>query len=166
MALNRKVIYRASSAKTIPACHASGMTLVELLVVLAIIAGLAGLVYPAIMDSIKKSEAAMAAQRIDAVEKAKVQYRLDYIAQSSAGTATDIDNKSLEISDLETYLTRFGQTIKTAADLNSGTGGTVNINTLSNPATFSPSSSDAKFIALLKQYGVNSPDSGAPAPSH
>jgi len=33
-----------------------GMTLVELLVVLAIIATLAGLVYPAIMDSIRKSE--------------------------------------------------------------------------------------------------------------
>ena len=32
------------------------MTLVELLVVLAIIATLAGLIYPAIMDSIRKSE--------------------------------------------------------------------------------------------------------------
>jgi len=55
---------------------ASGLTLVELLVVLAIIATLAGIVYPAIISSIQKSEAAMAAQRIDAVEKAKVQYRL------------------------------------------------------------------------------------------
>ena len=53
---------------------ASGLTLVELLVVLAIIATLAGIVYPAIISSIQKSEAAMAAQRIDAVEKAKVQY--------------------------------------------------------------------------------------------
>src|ERR1700738_3454025 len=65
----------------------SGMTLVELLVVLAIIAGLAGLVYPAIMDSIKKSEASMAAQRIDAIEKAKVQYRLDNVI-SDATQAT------------------------------------------------------------------------------
>ena len=48
---------------------ASGLTLVELLVVLAIIATLAGIVYPAIISSIQKSEAAMAAQRIDAVEK-------------------------------------------------------------------------------------------------
>ena len=69
----------------------TGMTLVELLVVLAIIAALAGIIYPAIIDSIKKSEASMAAQRVDAVEKAKVQYQLDNVdnqtIDKTAGTA-------------------------------------------------------------------------------
>ena len=60
---------RKDSVRNVFSPCAKGMTLVELLVVLAIIATLAGLIYPAIMDSIRKSEASMAAQRIDAVEK-------------------------------------------------------------------------------------------------
>jgi len=76
MLLTRKSYHALISWKSVSSVRDSGMTLVELLVVLAIIAGLAGLVYPAIMDSIKKSQASMAAQRIDAVEKAKIQYRL------------------------------------------------------------------------------------------
>jgi prepilin-type N-terminal cleavage/methylation domain-containing protein len=60
----------------------AGMTLVEILVVIAIIAALAAIIYPAIMDSLKKSQAAMIAQRLDAVQKAKVQYEID--AQTNA----------------------------------------------------------------------------------
>src|ERR1700736_5877662 len=82
----------------------NGMTLVELLVVLAIIATLAGLIYPAIMDSIRKSEASMAAQRIDAVEKAKVQYRLDnLISDPTQETAP------MTMSQVSQYLVRLGQ---------------------------------------------------------
>jgi len=54
-----------------------GLTLVELLVVLTIIATLAAIIYPAIIDSMKKSQAAMVADRLDAIQKAKVQYQLD-----------------------------------------------------------------------------------------
>src|SRR5215471_9590550 len=94
-----------------------GVTLVELLVVLAIIATLAGLIYPAIMDSIRKSEASMAAQRIDAIEKAKVQYRLDnVISDPSQETA------QLSVSQVSQYLVRLGQPISTDDTLNQGTG--------------------------------------------
>jgi len=48
-----------------------GLTLVELLVVLSIIATLAAIIYPAIIDSMKKSQAAMIADRLDAIQKAK-----------------------------------------------------------------------------------------------
>jgi prepilin-type N-terminal cleavage/methylation domain-containing protein len=137
----------------------NGMTLVELLVVLAIIASLAGLVYPAIMDSIKKSQASLAAQRIDAVEKAKVQYRLDNVDAGAGSGSSSIDSKTLQPSDLAPYLTRFGQPIASYKDLDKGTGGTITINTLSSRATFSPDSTDQKFISLLQQYGVL-PDPG------
>jgi prepilin-type N-terminal cleavage/methylation domain-containing protein len=134
----------------------SGMTLVELLVVLAIIAALAGLIYPAIMDSIKKSEASMAAQRIDAIEKAKIQYRLDNDPQSN----TPSDTAELGLTELAPYLTRFGQAITQKEDLDKGTGGVITIHSMTVRASFEPSSQDAKFKALLIQYGVLRADSG------
>jgi prepilin-type N-terminal cleavage/methylation domain-containing protein len=134
----------------------SGMTLVELLVVLAIIAALAGLIYPAIMDSIKKSEASMAAQRIDAIEKAKIQYRLDNDPQSN----TPSDTAELGLTELAPYLTRFGQAITQKEDLDKGTGGVITIHSMTVRASFEPSSPDAKFKALLIQYGVLRADSG------
>jgi prepilin-type N-terminal cleavage/methylation domain-containing protein len=136
----------------------SGMTLIELLVVLAIIAGLAGLVYPAIMDSIKKSEASMAAQRIDVIEKAKVQYRLDNV-DSQSNTLSD--TTELGLPELGPYLTRFGQAITQKEDLNKGTGGVITIHSLSTRASFEPGSTDAKFKALLIQYGVLPSDSSS-----
>ena len=102
-----------------------GMTLVELLVVLAIIATLAGLIYPAIMDSIRKSEASMAAQRIDAVEKAKVQYRLDNLISDPAQ-----ETAPLSVAQVSQYLVRLGQPIGSDDTLNQGTGGKVHIGSL------------------------------------
>lgn len=121
----------------------AGLTLVELLVVLAIIATLAGIIYPAIVDAFQKSQAAMAAQRIDAVEKAKVQFRLD---NPNATTA--------QFSDLQPYLVQLGQPLSGTAALNDGTGGTINIGDLVNTAYFIQSGSNAKFTQLLVKYHV------------
>jgi prepilin-type N-terminal cleavage/methylation domain-containing protein len=134
----------------------SGMTLVELLVVLAIIATLAGIIYPAIMDSIKKSEASMAAQRIDAVEKAKVQYQLDHVDKT--GTA------NIDFSSLQPYLVRLGQNIPQQTDLDNGTGGTITIGDLTSHAYFTPNNkNDQTLQSLLQKYGV--PTSSGPEPT-
>jgi len=121
-----------------------GMTLVELLVVLAIIATLAGLIYPAIMDSIRKSEASMAAQRIDAVEKAKVQYRLDNLISDPAQ-----ETAPLSVSQVSQYLVRLGQPIGNDDTLNQGTGGKVHIGSLATTAWFEPNSKNDRTMQLL-----------------
>jgi prepilin-type N-terminal cleavage/methylation domain-containing protein len=127
----------------------NGMTLVELLVVLAIIATLAGLIYPAIMDSIRKSEASMAAQRIDAIEKAKVQYRLDNLISDSTQ-----ESSPMTVSQVSQYLVRLGQPISTDDTLNQGTGGKIHIGSLATTAWFEPNSKNDRTIQLLNQYGV------------
>ncbi len=83
------------------------------------------------MDSLKKSQAAMIAQRLDAVQKAKVQYEID--AQTNA-TPLPGDNVSVQFNWIQPYLTRFGAEIQQATDLNQGTGGSINLGTWgSNP---------------------------------
>jgi prepilin-type N-terminal cleavage/methylation domain-containing protein len=47
---------------------ATGMTLVEILVVIAIIAALAAMIYPAIIDSLQKSQAAMTVSETDLIQ--------------------------------------------------------------------------------------------------
>ena len=107
------------------------MTLVEILVVIAIIAALAAIIYPAIMDSLKKSQAAMIAQRLDAVQKAEVQYGID--AQTNA-TPLPNNGDPVRFFWIQPYLTRFGAEIQQESDLNQGTGGTINLGTWgSNP---------------------------------
>lgn len=103
---------------------AGGMTLVEILVVIAIIAALAALIYPAIMDSLKKSQAAMIAQRLDAVQKAEVQYAID--AQTN-GTPAPADGSPVKIGTIIPYLTRYGVPITGQTDLDQGTGGSINL---------------------------------------
>lgn len=100
-----------------------GMTLVEILVVIAIIAALAAIIYPAIMESLKKSQAAMIAQRLDAVQKAKVQYQID--AQTN-GTPAPSDASQVPLLSIAPYLTRFGVQISNQTELDQGTGGTIN----------------------------------------
>lgn len=129
----------------------------ELLVVLAIIGTLAGIIYPAIVDSFQKSQAAMAAQRIDAVEKAKVQFRLD---NPNATTA--------QFGDLQPYLVQLGQPVSGIAALSDGTGGTINLGDLTNTAYFVPSGSNAKFTQLLAKYHVplsSKPEDDVPTPT-
>src|ERR1700674_2450760 len=86
-----------------------GMTLVEILVVIAIIAALASIIYPAIMDSLKKSQAAMIAQRLDAVQKAEVQYSID---QQTNGSALPNNGDPVTFLQVQQYLTRFGVQIQ------------------------------------------------------
>jgi prepilin-type N-terminal cleavage/methylation domain-containing protein len=110
---------------------ATGMTLVEILVVIAIIAALATIIYPAIMDSLKKSQAAMIAQRLDAVQKAEVQYSID---QQTNGQALPNNGDAVTFTQLQQYLTRFGVQIQGKTDLDQGTGGTIQLGTWgSNP---------------------------------
>jgi type II secretory pathway pseudopilin PulG len=107
------------------------MTLVEILVVIAIITALAALIYPAIMDSLKKSQAAMIAQRLDAVQKAEVQYAID--AQTN-GTQLPNNGETVQFLWIQQYLTRFGVEISSPTQLNDGTGGSINLGTWgSNP---------------------------------
>src|SRR5215469_4190109 len=101
---------------------AAGMTLVEILVVIAIIAALATLIYPAIMDSLKKSQAAMIAQRLDAVQKAEVQYGID--AQANA-TPLPNNGDTVQWHWVQPYLTRFGVQLQQETDLSQGTGGSI-----------------------------------------
>ena len=98
------------------------MTLVEILVVIAIIAALAAIIYPAIMDSLKKSQAAMIAQRLDAVQKAKVQYEID---TQTSGKALPADNVQVDFPSIQPYLTRFGMQVGSTDELSQGTGGTI-----------------------------------------
>jgi prepilin-type N-terminal cleavage/methylation domain-containing protein len=123
----------------------SGLTLVELLVVLAIIAALAGIIYPAIINSIQKSQAVMAAQRIDAIEKAKVQYRLDHEDNTAA---------TVGLNELKGYLVRFGQSVTKQEDLDQGTGGSIVSGNLQTCAYYTPKDTSAGFANILKQYHV------------
>jgi prepilin-type N-terminal cleavage/methylation domain-containing protein len=134
-----------------PAAHVSqhGMTLVEILVVLAIIASLAAIIYPAVVDSLKKSQAAMVAQRLDAVQKAKVQYQLD---QQTASDPLPPDTSPVQIGQIVQYLTKFGVQIGGTSDLNQGTGGTINLGEWgSNPYFVPNGASSNEYIA---KYGI------------
>ena len=117
--------------------RAVGMTLVEILVVIAIIAALAAMIYPAIMDSLKKSQAAMIAQRLDAVQKAEVQYTID--AQANA---TPLPNNGDPVTwkQVQQYLTRFGAEVPTQPDLSQGTGGTIELGSWGSNPYFSAGS--------------------------
>lgn len=137
-----------------------GMTLVEILVVIAIIAALAAIIYPAVMDSLKKSQAAMIAQRIDAVQKAKVQYGID--TQTNA-KALPNDTDQVQFSWIQPYLTRFGMEIGTWEELSQGTGGTVNLGVWGSNPYFTAASgvSSNQYIAAYHIPTSSSPPSGS-----
>ena len=130
--------------------RAVGMTLVEILVVIAIIAALAAMIYPAIVDSLKKSQAAMIAQRLDAVQKAEVQYTID-----AEANATPLPNNGdpVTIGQVQPYLTRYGVQIQGKSDLNQGTGGTIELgNWGSNP--FFSAGSGVSSNPYIAKYNI------------
>ena len=130
--------------------RAAGMTLVEILVVIAIIATLATIIYPAIMDSLKKSQAAMIAQRLDAVQKAEVQYSID--AQANA-TPLPANGEPVLINQVQPYLTRFGVQITGKSDLNQGTGGTIELGNWGSNPYFS-AGSGASSNPYISKYNI------------
>ncbi|HZC34350.1 MAG TPA: prepilin-type N-terminal cleavage/methylation domain-containing protein [Chthoniobacterales bacterium] len=127
-----------------------GLTLVELLVVLTIIATLAAIIYPAIVDSMKKSQAAVVADRLDAIEKAKVQYQLD--VQSGTNPPTKDTDAVVFDSQLRKYLLRFGQQLQSQADLDQGTGGNFQLETWGGSPWFKPT--DPGSNPYLAKYNV------------
>jgi prepilin-type N-terminal cleavage/methylation domain-containing protein len=121
-----------------------GLTLVELLVVLTIIATLAAIIYPAVIDSMKKSQAAMVADRLDAIQKAKVQAQLD----AEATTGPNPDASPVAFPDLQKYLFRFDRQLNTENDLAQGMGGTFNYGTWGGGAYFVPTAgTDNPYLA-------------------
>ena len=116
----------------------SGLTLVELLVVLTIIATLAAIIYPAVVDSMKKSQAAMVADRLDAIQKAKVQYQLDAQANVPPSPTPYPESASVAFGSLQKYLLRFGQQLNRQTDLDQGTGGNFNLGTWGGSPWFTP----------------------------
>ena len=140
-----------------------GLTLVELLVVLTIIATLAAVIYPAIVDSIKKSQAAMIADRLDAIQKAKVQYQLDAEANVSPSPTPFPDSQTADFIHLQKYLLRFGQQLNQASDLDQGTAGTFHLGTWGGGAWFAPN--DPGSNPYLMKYNIPTSDpSTSPTP--
>jgi prepilin-type N-terminal cleavage/methylation domain-containing protein len=129
-----------------------GLTLVELLVVLTIVATLAAIIYPAIVDSMKKSQAAVVADRLDAIQKAKVQYQLDAEAAVSPSPTPFPDSHSVDFGTLQKYLLRFGQQLQSPADLDQGTGGTFNLGSWGGSPWFQPT--DGTNNPYLAKYNI------------
>ena len=87
----------------------------------------------------------MAAQRIDAVEKAKVQYRLDNLISDPAQ-----ETAPLSLAQVSQYLVRLGQPIGSDDTLNQSTGGKVHIGSLATTAWFEPNSKNDRTIAVTQ----------------
>jgi prepilin-type N-terminal cleavage/methylation domain-containing protein len=131
------------------------MTLVEILVVLAIIAAVATIIYPAIIDSFKKTQATLVAQRLDAIQKAKAQYIID-IQTNTSQQNNYSSSGTPQIGDLSQYLIRLGQQVTTQAQLDEGTGGTINLGTWDGNAYFTANSSENN--PYIAQYQIPSSD--------
>ena len=136
----------------------SGMTLVEILVVLAIIAAIAAIIYPTVIDSFKKSQATMVAQRLDAIQKAKVQYLID--SQTDSTLTAYKDGQIADITALQKYLIRFGQQAS-QAQLDQGTGGTINLGNWDGAAYYTAAGNENN--PYIAQYNI--PTSASPTPS-
>jgi prepilin-type N-terminal cleavage/methylation domain-containing protein len=109
----------------------AGFTLAELLVVVAVIAVVASIVYGPLLDAIHKYENSNAANRLEAVANAKVRYNLDHV-----GTP---DTFGFSFADLQPYLQQRDGPVASESDLMLYTGGrTINYGTPATPATVSP----------------------------
>jgi prepilin-type N-terminal cleavage/methylation domain-containing protein len=139
-----------------------GLTLVELLVVLTIIATLAAIIYPAIIDSMKKSQAAMIADRLDAIQKAKVQYQLDAEAAVSPSPTPFPDSAAVDFNSLRKYLLRFGQQLNQPGDLDQGTGGRFDLGIWGGGPSFKPDDPSSNPYIAKYNIPISSP-SATPA---
>jgi prepilin-type N-terminal cleavage/methylation domain-containing protein len=135
-----------------------GMTLVEILVVLAIIAAIAAIIYPTVIDSFKKSQATMIAQRLDAIQKAKVQYLID--SQTDSTLSAYKDGQAADITALQKYLIRFGQQAS-QTQLDQGTGGAINLGNWDGAAYYTATGNENN--PYIVKYNI--PTSASPTPS-
>jgi prepilin-type N-terminal cleavage/methylation domain-containing protein len=139
-----------------------GLTLVELLVVLTIIATLAAIIYPAVIDSMKKSQAAVIADRLDAIQKAKVQYQLNTEAAVAPSPTPFPDSAPVDFGSLQKYLLRFGQQLNQKGDLDQGTGGKFDLGIWGGGPSFKPD--DPNSNPYIAKYNIpTSAPSATPA---
>jgi prepilin-type N-terminal cleavage/methylation domain-containing protein len=125
----------------------AGFTLAEALVVVAIIAVVASIVYGPLLDAIHKYENSNAANRLEAVSAAKVRYNLDHV-----GTP---DNFQFSFTDLQPYLAQGDTQIASESALMLYTGGrTINYGTPATPATVNPPL-DPRFLPQGGSPGVS-----------
>jgi prepilin-type N-terminal cleavage/methylation domain-containing protein len=108
-----------------------GYTLIEVLVVVAIIATLGGLVVHKISDAMHRSENANALQRKQAVYTAEAQYTI------AAGGVPD--DHQFSFQEIQPWLTINGNPVQTETDLMKNTGNrTINFGTPATGPTVNP----------------------------
>jgi hypothetical protein len=103
----------------------------------------------------------MIADRLDAIQKAKVQYQLDAETAVSPSPTPFPDAHSVDFPTLQKYLLRFGQQLQSQGDLDQGTGGTFQLDTWGGSPWFKPD--DGTNNPYITKYKI--PTSAAsPAP--
>jgi hypothetical protein len=100
----------------------------------------------------KKSQAAMIADRLDAIQKAKVQYQLDAEAAVPPSPTPFPNSAPVDFGPLRKYLLRFGQQLIQASDLDQGTGGKFDLGIWSGGPSFKPD--DPSSNPYLAKYNI------------
>ncbi len=101
----------------------SAFTLVELLVVVAVIGVLASIAFPRYMEAIQRTQLAKQQSVISAIEKAKDKYSLDTVRSTGTlPTGFNVRAEENKFSVLSPYLSTGGTAVGSRATLAKGTG--------------------------------------------